>query len=139
MTGVAFQVLASLGVVAVVLFAMWRLPKASDTALVWAPSLALMSVWCGLFGVIGTACLWWVRTPDAWLPALLLVLLPGAVAGGVLVIWIYRKFEGDEALMKTAEMQRLQARIGVTLGLLATAIGYSFVLLHKAPLTHVGQ
>ena len=139
MKSVAIQVLASLVLVVAVLMVMWRLPKAKDSALVWAPSLALMSVWCGLFGVLGTIYLWWTDEPDAWLPPLLLILLPGATAGGTLVLWLSRGIEGDDELMKTAEMQTVQARVGIALGLIATALGYVFVLLHKAPLTPIGQ
>lgn len=139
MKEVALQVLSSLALVIVVLVVMWKLPKAKESSLAWAPSLSLMSAWCGLLGVIGTIYLWWTREPDAWLPPLLLVLLPGAIASGTLVLWLYRGFEGDAELTQSAQMQTLQARIGIALGLIATAIGYTFVLAHKAPLTPVGQ
>jgi len=139
MTQIALQVSASLLLVYVVIWAMWRMPKAKESSLVVAPSLALMSVWCGLLGVLGTIYLWWTQTPDHWLPPLLLILLPGSAAGGTLVLWLYRQFEGDEELMATVEIQRTQARIGIALGLIGTGIGYLFVLLHKAPLTPVGQ
>ena len=67
---------------------------------------------------------------------LFLVIDPFGIAAGVLTIWIYRGHGSDE---QTIYLQQMQARVGITLGLIAVTIGYIYVITHKAPFTPVGQ
>ena len=129
------QVAASFLLVAVVMWFMFRLPRRGESLYGWAPPLALLSVWSGLAAVVLTPLLWIVRYPDVWIAAFLLFLEPASLAAGILVLWIYRDLNTGE---KTILLQRLQARIGIGLGLTAVAAGYAYVLMHKTPFTPVG-
>ena len=44
-----------------------------------------------------------------------------------------------EVTRQTIYLQQMQARVGITLGLIAVTIGYIYVITHKAPFTPVGQ
>lgn len=133
---VAIQVVASLALVAAVLLFMWKLPVSGERFFGWAPPLALLSAWCGLAAVILSILLWRLPSPDWWISTTLLILDPASLCFGVLVLWIYRKHDGDE---ETVHMQLIQARTGILLGLIAVALGYWFVMTHKAPFTPVGS
>lgn len=132
---VALQVAASALLVAVVLWWMWRLPRKNETLFAWAPPLGLLSAWCGVVALIGTALLWAAAQPDRWIAMLFLVIDPAAVASGTLVLWIYRDFETD---LETVALQRMQAKVGIVVGIAAVALGYLFVMTHKTPFTPVG-
>ena len=130
------QVTASYALVAVVLWFMWRLPRRGESWFGIAPVMALSSAWLGLVAVATSVLLWWVAMPD-WLLAMVLLLLdPGALALGVLVLWVYR---GEETARPAIEQQRLQAKTGVALGLFAVVVGYVFVITHKPLFTPVGM
>jgi hypothetical protein len=135
MMQVAIQVAASVGLVVAVLWWMWRLPRENEALFGWGPPLGLLSAWCGAVSILGTACLWIAPQPDKWIAMLFLILEPAAVAGGILVLWIYRGYEDDG---QTISLQRQQATVGITLGLIAVAAGYLFVMTHKTPFTPVG-
>ncbi len=129
------QVVASLLLVAAVLWFLWRLPRSSG-ALDWlAPPLALSSAWVGLAALPASAALWVLPNPDRWVAVSLLLLDPAALALGVGVMWIYRGRKGES---HTVTLQRTQARVGITLGLLAVTVGYLYVLTHKTPFTPTG-
>ena len=130
------QVAASFALVGAVIYYMFRLPRSGEALYGWAPPLALLSVWSGLVAVLLSPLLWVVRYPDLWIAAFLLLLEPAALAAGTLVLWIYRGLNTDE---QTILVQRLQAKIGVSLGLAAVAVGYAYVLCHKTPFTPVGM
>jgi len=132
---VTLQVVASLGLVAAVLFFMWKLPASGERFFGWGPPLALMSAWGGLIGIVFSLCLWFMPMPDLWITGILLVLDPAAICAGTLVLWIYRRHDGME---ETIFMQLTQARIGIGLALIAVTIGYVFVMTHKDPFTPVG-
>jgi hypothetical protein len=132
---VAIQVIASIGLVLVVLGFMWRLPASGERFFGWAPPLALMSAWAGLLGVIFSVLLWIMPMPDLWITGILLVLDPAAMCAGILVMWIYRHHQGVE---ETIHMQLTQARVGILLALVAVTVGYLYVMTHKAPFTPVG-
>ncbi len=132
---VTLQVIASIGLVIAVLVFMWKLPASGERFFAWAPPLALMSAWAGLIGIFFSVLLWVMPMPDLWITGILLVLDPAAICAGTLVLWIYRHHEGLE---ETVLMQLTQARIGITLALIAVAIGYLFVMTHKEPFTPVG-
>jgi len=123
----AIQVGASLALVVAVLWFMWRLPNRNDSLFGWGPPLALFSPWAGLFAVISSVVLWFIATPDSWLPVAFQLLYPAAIGSGVLVLWIYRRYE---ELTDSINAQKLQAWVGISLGLMAVAIGYFFVLTH---------
>ena len=132
---VAAEVTVSILVVAGVLWWMWRLPRRGETGYTWAPLLALGSAWSGLIAAGSGAALWVVTHPDSWLPLVLLILAPGAIAAGIWVFWIYR---GTAQPLATVDLQRAQAAVGIFLGLLAAVAGYWYVLSHKTPFTPVG-
>ncbi len=122
-------------VVAVVLWWMWRLPQGGQRWFGWAPPLALASAWLGLLAVGVSGFTWIAASPDRWLPVTLLFLAPGSLAAGILVMWIYRDTESPQV---TVEQQKLQARVGIGLAVLAIVVGYAFVLTHKRPFTSIG-
>ncbi len=132
---IAFQVFVSFLLVVGVLWFMWRLPREGEKLYGWAPPLAFISPWAGLISLTVTILLWFLQAPDGWLPAIFLVLDPAAIGCGVLVLWIYRGAEASE----TVGAQRIQAKVGIVLGLLCVAVGYYYVMTHKTPFTPVGQ
>ena len=129
------QVGLSFFVCGVVIFLMWRIPRRGDALFDWAPPLALISVWAGLIALCASATLWVLSAPDPWIASGLLFLDPGAIGAGVLVLWIYRRYDSVE---HTVGYQILQAKVGITLGLVAVAMGYLFIFTHKPPGTVVG-
>ncbi len=133
---VTLQVAASFLLVGAVLYYMFRLPRRGEALYGWAPPLALLSVWSGLIAAVLSPLLWVVRHPDIWIVAFLLLLEPAALAAGTLVLWIYRGLDTAE---QTILVQRLQAKTGIGLGLIAVAVGYAYVLSHKTPFTPVGM
>ena len=132
----SLQVVLSALLVVLVLWWMWRLPQREGAFFNWAPLLALGSVWGGVAGTVLSGLLWLTSSPDRWVVVLFLVIDPFGIAAGVLTIWIYRGHGSDE---QTIYLQQMQARIGITLGLIAVTIGYIYVITHKAPFTPVGQ
>jgi hypothetical protein len=136
---ITFQVVVSVLMVIAVLWWMWRLPRRDGAWFGWGPPLALLSAWSGLIGLILSALLWVLPYPDRWVVLLFLVLDPAAIGAGTLVRWIYRGYETfDETEARTVDMQRVQASVGIALGMAAVAVGYFYVMTHKAPLTPVG-
>ncbi len=134
------QILASGLIVAGVLWWMWRLPRRSDAWLTIAPWLALGSAWLSLASVVSSAGLWWASAPDWLVTVVFLLLDPGAIGAGVLVLWVHRDWKtwaGDDA--QTVARQRQQAWVGIALGLTAVAIGYVYVMTHKRIFTPVGM
>lgn len=130
------QVTASYALVAVVLWFMWRLPRRGESLFGIAPVMALGSAWLGLGAVTASVLLWWVALPDWLLAVVMLLLDPGAIALGVLVLWIYR---GKDSTAAAITQQRLQAKTGIALGLSAVIVGYVFVMTHKPLFTPVGM
>ena len=124
------QVALSFLLVAVVLFFMWRLPRRGESFFGWAPPLALVSAWTGLIAVICAVVTWFVSRPDPLIAASFLFVDPVAIAMGALVLWIYRGYESPE---QTISEQRIQATVGIALGILAVVVGYVFVFVHKPP------
>lgn len=135
MIGVAFQVGASVALVVIVLVFMWRMPRRGEAYYPWAPPMALGSVWIGLLGVLSAAAMFFVPSPDAMVIAVCQFLAPISVGLAVLVFWVYRGADDAETIL----LQRLQAKVGLALGVLAVAVGYAYVLSHKAPLTPIGS
>lgn len=130
------QLLASAVIVLGVLVFMWRLPRHNENLFPWGAPLAFISVWSGLIGLLLTALLWVLSYPDRWLVLILLVLDPLALTSATLVFWLYR---GYSKVLHAVAMQKLQARVGLTLGSLAVALGYLYVMTHKTPFTEVGH
>ena len=129
-------VAGSVLLVVVVFWYMWKLPRRGEALLGWAPPMALLSAWGGMISVAASMLLWIVPIPDLWVMLVFLLLCPGALAPGVLVLWIYR---GYETAVETVKLQRLQAKIGITLSVIAVTLGYVFVFTHKKILTPVGM
>ncbi len=114
---------------------MWRIPRRGDALFDWAPSLALISTWAGLIALGASAALWLQSSPDPWIASILFFLDPGAIGAGVLVLWIYRRYDSVE---HTVGHQILQAKVGIALGLIAVAMGYLFIFTYKPPGTVIG-
>ena len=136
MAQLPIQLIISALIVLGVLWFMWRLPRSGDKFFAWAPPLAFASPWAGLLGLVLSILLRWLPYPDRWLVLIFLVLDPVSIATGTLVLWIYR---GHDAGPETITMQRLQARVGIILGLLAVAAGYFYVMTNKPPMTPIGK
>lgn len=132
---VTVQVAISVLVVAAVIGWMWRLPNQQEALLGWAPPMALASSWVGLMSLGGSVLLWWLPNPDVGLPVVLLLLTPGSLTSGVLVLWIYRH---GRVVTQTVRLQCLQAKVGIMLGLVGVGLAYTFVLTHKEPFTPIG-
>ncbi len=129
------QVALSAFVVATVLWFMFRMPGRSDALVPWGAPLALLSVWLGVAAVVLSALLWVVQYRDIWITVVLLVLDPGTLAAGVLVLWIHRHGGDTDEVVR---LQCLQAKVAIVLGFAAVVVGYVYVLGHKAPFTPVG-
>ena len=138
---VTIEVIVSGLIVAGVLWYMWRLPPGGESVRGAAPFLALGSVWLGLTALIASLALWWVAVPDNWLTVIFLVLDPAAIGTGVLVLWANRPQLGVQPVQTLAAIsqQRLQAWVGIAMGLIAVAVGYAFVMTHKTVFTPVGM
>ena len=130
------KVALSFLLVAIVIWWMWRLPRRGESYFNWAPALALLSVWMGLIALVVSLGLWVVAWPDPVIAAVFLALDPVALTTGTLVLWIYRHYETTEP---TVSNQKLQARVGLTMGFLAVAAGYLFVMTYKEPGSIVGM
>ena len=130
-----FLTISALIVIAVLWF-MWRLPDTGDMWFTLAPTFGLFGVWGGLVAVVVSAATWYVSVPDHWLPLVFLGLDPAALCAGIMVLWTYRK---SDMSVETIAAQRLQAWIAITLGLIAVAIGYTYVMTNKAVFTPIGQ
>ena len=124
------KLLLSFGIVAVVLYFMWRIPRRGESFFGWAPRLALTSAWVGLIAVACAAATWVTGRSDPWIVLSFMALDPIAIAAGTLVLWIYRRYDSPEL---TIEHQRVQAQVGIVLALLAVVIGYMYVFLHRRP------
>ena len=128
-------VLGSALLVVAVFWFMWRLPQRGDLLAGWAAPLALLSAWGGVVSAVATTLLWLLPSPDLWLAIVFLLAYPATIGAGVFVLWIHR---GDEVTQQTIYLQRLQARVGIILGVAAVCMGYVFVMTHKEILTPVG-
>lgn len=137
MSSVAVQVVVSLLIVAAVIAFMWRMPAREGAYFLWAPYLAITSAWSGLLSLAGSLLLFTgvLPAPDVWVVLLFLGLDPLAVGAGVLTLWIYR---GQPTAEATVGAQRVQAKVGIVLGVLSVAAGYVYVMTHKTPFSAVG-
>ena len=133
---IALQLILSALIVVAVIWTIFRIPREGQALFGWAPRMALLSVWTSLAAVVLAGATWLLPAADVWIALSLLVVDPASLAAGVGVLWIYRGLVTDQP---TVTMQRLQAKLGILLGLVAVAIGYSYVLTHKAPFTPVGM
>lgn len=132
----SLQVIVSLLIIFGVLWWVWRLPAKPTTESSAAPVLAFGSVWFGLAALAVDGWLWFTPNPDAWVVVETL-LYAGTLTTGYLAVWIYR---GTPETMRSDEvqMQRLQAQVGLTLGIFAVIFWYLFILVHKPILTPIG-
>lgn len=126
------QVIVSLAIIFGVLWWMWRLPGEPGAASHWSSVLSFCSAWLGLAAVGVGVWLWWTVRPERWAVAAVLV-WAAALATGLLALWTWRRTPA-ERLPEEVLLQRLQARVGVGLGLLAVALWYAFMITHLAAL-----
>ena len=130
------QVAVSLAIIFGVLWWMWRMRGEAVTDSAAAPVLAFASVWFGVAAVGIDIWLWFTRNPDAWV-VVEVIAFSATLATSLLSLWIYR-YTPAEQMSDEILMQRLQARVGLTLGLLAVLGWYVFVLTNKQVFTPVG-
>lgn len=130
------QVLGSLVVIFGVLWVMWRRPGPEVPDSPAAAVLAFASVWTSLAAIGVCIWLWWTGKPDAWVVVSALLWSAGLALGGY-ALWTYRHKPADQ-MPEELLTQRLQARVGIVLGLIAVMLWYIFVLTHKAILTPIG-
>ena len=124
------QVIFSVLLIVVVLWFVWKLPRRGEALAGWAPWLALASAWIGLAAAACSALTWFVPNSDPFLAILFMALVPGALTSGLLALWIQR---GQPNIDAPIAAQRTQALVGITLALLAIALGYAFVFAHRSP------
>lgn len=129
------QVSLAILITATVLWFMFRIPRRGESFYEWAPPLALFSAWMGLAALTLSGLLWLMELSDQWVALGLLLVDPATLTAGILVLWIYRTNPNPAT---TIQLQRLQAKVGIALGLAAIALGYAYVLNHKTPFTPVG-
>ena len=127
------QVIVSLMIIFGVLWWMWRIPGEPVTASLAATTLSFASVWLGVASVGVAMWLWWTSQPQMW--AITSVLMWAAtLTSGLLALWTYRHTPVDR-LPEEVLLQRLQARVGVGLGLLAIFLWYIFIIVRFSSLT----
>ncbi len=89
--------------------------------------LALLSVWVGLLSLI-VATSMAIHRPfftDMNVVGVLWFESPGALCFGGLILWAYRKEDDSDPAIQS---QRLQAKVGITLAILAAAIVYILII-----------
>ena len=126
------QVLGSLAIIFGALWWMWRLPGEAVTASAAATVLAFGSAWLGVVSVGFAAGLGLLHDAE-WPVAVSVALWAAALATGGLTLWVYRRTPAEQ-MSEAVLMQRLQARVGIILGLLAVGLWYAFVITHAANL-----
>lgn len=130
------KVVASLAFIFFVLWCMWRIKGEPVTDSPAAPILALASTWAGLASVATAIWLWITSQPDIWV-VIDVIFWAAAISSGGLAMWVYRHTPPTQ-MTEPIQMQRMQARVGIGLGLAAVALWYVFILSHKPILTPTG-
>lgn len=124
------QVLVSMAIIVGVVWWVWRLPGEAITESASAPYLSLGSVWAGLAAVLHNFLL--VKNPFSPVTITIgVVLYAIAISAGYLALWTYR-YTSPATMTEPIHMQRMQARIGLGLGILAVTMWY-VILLNAAP------
>lgn|GEM_PF-6266576 len=127
------QVIVSLIIIFGVLWWMWRIPGEPVTASLAATTLSFSSVWLGVASVLVAAWLWWTTQPQFW--AITTVLIwAAALSTGLLALWTYRHTP-LERMPEEVQLQRLQARVGITLGLISITLWYIYMIVRFSTLT----
>ena len=124
------RLLLSALLVATVFWCMWRVPPRVTALTPWAPWLALISPWLGVAALGCAVAVWPAGHADPLVAITLMVLSPGAIASGAGVLWVHRGVPTSDGAIAA---QRLQARVGIGLGLLAALLVYVFVFLSRRP------
>ncbi len=127
------QVVGSLAIIFGVLWWMWRIPGEAVNGSLAAAVLAFCSVWIGVAAIGVVAWLWWSAHPGPWAVASVLV-WAAAISSGLLALWTYRHTPAG-AMSEEVLLQRLQARVGVGLGLVAVTMWYIFLIVRFSTLT----
>lgn len=127
------QVIVSLIIIFGVLWWMWRIPGEPVTASLAATTLSFSSVWLGVASVFIAAWLWWTTQPEFWAITTVLV-WAAALSTGLLALWTYRHTPIDR-MPEEVQMQRLQARVGVTLGLISVTLWYIYMIARFSTLS----
>ncbi len=129
----SLQVIGSLVIIFGVLWWMWRVPGEAVSGSLAAAVLAFCSVWIGLAAIGLAGWLWWSANPGPWAVASVLVWAAG-LSCGLLALWTYRHTPAS-TMSEQVLLQRLQARVGVALGLVAVAMWYVFMIARLSTLT----
>ncbi len=120
------QVVVSLLIIFGVLWWMWRIPGEAIRGSVAAAMLAFVSVWFGVASIGAAAWLWWTSVPQFWAVSTVLI-WAAAISTGLLALWTYRHTPVDQ-MPEEVHLQRMQARLGVALGLVAVALWYIYMI-----------
>jgi len=124
------QVIVSILFILAVLWALWRLPASEDADGGFAPVLAFASPWLGVAAALSGVALWFVADSSVGIAVVVCVALyAAALAGGGWVLWTYRALP-PERTPEEISLQRLQARVGIGLGLVAVVLWYVYVATH---------
>ena len=127
------QVVISLMIIFGVLWWMWRLPGEAVEGSNAATTLSFSSVWLGVASIVVAVWLWWTDDPQFW-AVTTVMMWAAALSTGLLALWTYRHTPIDR-MAEEVLLQRLQARVGVGLGLVSIALWYAFMILRFSTLT----
>jgi hypothetical protein len=136
-TRLTIQVLLSAALIFGVIWWMWRIPGKPVLDSATAPFLALLSIWVSMGSVITGIWLWYAANPDQWV-VIDVGIWSAGLSMAILALWIYRHTPAEQT-PEPIHLQRLQARLGMILGMLGIMLWYAFILIHKAPLTPIGS
>lgn len=92
--------------------------------------LALASAWIGLISLLIATTMWLYRPAftDLGIALVLYFGAPGSMCLGGMVLWAHRK---EDSASAGVAAQRLQARVGIILALIAIVIVYALVICAK--------
>lgn len=120
------QVLVSLLIIFGALWWMWRIPGEATTGSIAATMLAFVSIWFGVASIAAAVWLWWTSVPQFWAVTTVLI-WAAAISTGLLALWTYRHTPPDQ-MPEEVHLQRMQARVGVALGMVAVALWYTYTI-----------
>lgn len=130
------QVIISLAIIYAGIWGMFRIPGKPVLDSAAAPILAFSSVWVGMVSIITAIYLWITAIPDIWV-VVVVIAYSAAISIAGFCMWIYRHTPPSQ-FTEPIHLQRLQARVGIMLGMISVVLWYIFILTHKQILTPTG-
>lgn len=123
-------VLGSLLIIFGGLWWMFRIPGEAVIESASAPILAFVSVWLGVAAAGQGAWMWIRNHPELLISTAITYAAALSTAGWAL--WTYRHTPPDQ-MTEEIQLQRLQSRVGIALGLVAVFLWYTFIFTHVRP------